>query len=222
MAFMFWRRKSERPRKVRSTGSNLALKSRNTLENCGKTTRRKNSSTPQAADSRNAGYRKVVGQDADATPRRAGAPCLSPRESAPNSRRLAHARERNIDRGKTLGWCEIASAKLSPARIADVTFVAVDRMRPISESAASNSSASLILAPVRSKRARSPVKMVTSSGRGRENSAKSSRRLIGASLSSVTESMGISPRYSMRRPTSAAVGAAIDPLTTSPTWLRAR
>jgi hypothetical protein len=118
---------------------------------------------------------------------------------------------------KTLGWCEIASAKLSPARIADVTFVAVDRMRPMSGSAASNSSASLILTPVRSSKARSPVKMVTSSERGRENTPKPSPRLTSASLSSVTESIGISPRYSMRRPTSAAVGAAIEPLTTSPT-----
>src|SRR5271165_7397866 len=64
--------------------------------------------------------------------------------------------------------------------------------------------------------------MVTSSGRGRENRTKPSPRLTAASLSSVTESIGISPRYSMRRPTSAAVGAAIDPLTTSPTWLKAR
>ena len=124
--------------------------------------------------------------------------------------------------GKTLGCAPIASAKLSPEMIAAATFAVVARMRPRSESAASNSSASLILAPVRSRRARSPVKIVTSSGRGREKIANSSARLTRASLSCVTWSIGIKPRYSILRPTSSADDAAIDPLTTSPTWLRAR
>ena len=48
------------------------------------------------------------------------------------------------------------------------------------------------------------MKIVTSSGRGREKIANSLARLTRASLSSVTWSIGIRPRYSIRRPTSAA------------------
>ena len=98
----------------------------------------------------------------------------------------------------------------------------VERIRPISESAASNSNASLILAPVRS----SQGKIAGENGGVLGARPRKQDKAVSASdqriLSSVTESIGINPRYSMRRPTSAAVGAAIDPLTISPTWLRAR
>ena len=43
-----------------------------------------------------------------------------------------------------------------------------------------------------------------------------------AVLSSVTLSIGTRPRYSMRWATSAAVGAEIEPLTSSPPWVSAR
>ena len=122
-----------------------------------------------------------------------------------------------------VGRREIASAKLSPARMADVSSRIVDRMRPISASVASNSKASFIWVPVRSNKARSPVKTVTSSGRGAERDEKKAFLcLTSGPFSSLTESMGIKPRYSMRRPTSAAFGAAIEPLTTSPIGVRAR
>ena len=138
------------------------------------------SSTPPAATSRNAGYRNV----SDTCRRKASARWRSAAIASRIGTKFPDASPTRVSAtyigGNTVEWCEIASAKLSPARIAAVTFFAVERMRPISESAASNSKASLILTPVRSSKARSPVKTVTSSGRGRENSAKPSPRLIGA------------------------------------------
>ncbi len=76
-------------------------------------------------------------------------------------------------------------------------------------------------APVCKRSARSPVKIVTSSGRGRDRILKS-QRVPGLAPSSRTVSIGMRPRYSTRSATSAAVEAAIDPLTTSPLGVRAR
>ena len=59
------------------------------------------------------------------------------------------------------------------------------------------------------------MKIVTSSTRGRENSETWLARLTRASLCSAIVSTGIRPRYSIRRPTSAALGALSEPLTTS-------
>jgi hypothetical protein len=44
---------------------------------------------------------------------------------------------------------------------------------------------------------------------------------VAAGRSSVTLSTGTRPRYSMRRATSAAVGAVISPVTISPAWVSA-
>ncbi len=74
-------------------------------------------------------------------------------------------------------------------------------------------------APAFSSSARSSVKTVTSSAFG----CPSEKLKRGpADRSSATVSIGTRPRYSMRRATSAAVGAEIDPLTISPPWVSAR
>jgi hypothetical protein len=73
----------------------------------------------------------------------------------------------------------------------------------------------------RSRLEQSRVKMVTSSARGLLNSASVTRE-TDATPSSDTVSIGTSPRYSMRRATSDAVGADSDPFTSSPLWVMAR
>ena len=83
------------------------------------------------------------------------------------------------------------------------------------------SSASSSRAPALRSSARSRVKTVTSSGRGRRPKARLKRESAPV-RSSVTVSIGTRPRYSMRCATSAADGAEIDPVTTSPACVRAR
>jgi hypothetical protein len=98
-------------------------------------------------------------------------------------------------------------------------FAREDAGAPTSVSPESSSSASSSRAPALSSSARSSVNTVTSSGRARLPRVKNEVGLTGRS--SVTVSTGTSPRYSMRRATSAAVGAAIDPVTISPAWVNA-
>src|SRR5262245_12450633 len=123
--------------------------------------------------------------------------------------------------GNRLLWRESASAKLSPERTPDRILATVDRKRPMSISVASSSSASSSLAPAFSRSARSRVKIVTASERARCPNFKLNSDVLGA-RSSTTVSMGTSRRYSIRRATSAEVGADINPLTTSPLWVNAR
>ena len=67
--------------------------------------------------------------------------------------------------------------------------------------------------------------MVTSSGRGRVSDGNTEDRAPLPNLASfraVAASIGISPRYSTRRLTSARLVASSEPVTTSPTGVRAR
>jgi len=76
-------------------------------------------------------------------------------------------------------------------------------------------------APVLSNSARSLVRIVTSSGVGPEAKEKPPPlRALRCSVSA--PSIGIRPRYSMRRATSACDGALIEPVTTSPVCVSAR
>src|SRR5262249_5273704 len=108
-------------------------------------------------------------------------------------------------------------AKLSPERIAVLILSMAGRSRPTSISLASSSSASLSRAPAFINKARSRVKMVTSSGRGRD-----SENDHPAAPRSRAVSIATSPRYSMRCDTSARLAAEIDPDTISPFWVSAR
>src|SRR5262249_23129818 len=108
-------------------------------------------------------------------------------------------------------------AKLSPERIAVLILSMAGRSRPTSISLASSSSASLSRAPAFINKARSRVKMVTSSGRGRE-----SENDHPAAPPSRAVSIATSPRYSMRCDTSARLAAVINPETISPFWVSAR
>ena len=94
---------------------------------------------------------------------------------------------------------------------------AVGRMRLTSASLAISCRASFIRAPVCKSKARSPVKIVTSSARGpvsRSDEKAPLPRL--ASFRAVAASIGMSPKYSTRRLTSAIlVARQSEPVTTS-------
>ena len=115
-----------------------------------------------------------------------------------------------------------ASPKLSPLSTADVIAETVLRIRPKSGSLASSSNASSMRAPVRSSSAKSPLKIVTSSGLGLETKEKNWLDAGLASRFSLGASIGISLRYSMRICASRALAATSEPLTTSPTCVSAR
>jgi hypothetical protein len=95
------------------------------------------------------------------------------------------------------------------------TFATTGRRPPTSVSLASNSRPSSSRAPAFSSSDRSSVNTVTSSVFARLVNVKNVAA-APAARSSVTVSTGTRPRYSMRRATSAAVGAAIEPVTISP------
>jgi hypothetical protein len=99
------------------------------------------------------------------------------------------------------------------------TLATTGRRPPTSASLDSSSSASSSRAPALSSSARSRANTVTSSGFARLPSVKKDE--VAAGRSSVTVSTGTRPRYSIRRATSAAVGAVISPVTISPAWVRA-